>query len=239
MLQGLQGSQRGPRSRGREAAPGSRDAGQGSSRRAQGPGKAPHQSKMLKFYPGEFFRSGYSRIFSLGSTDGGCTYAVKMLPFTPKEIALIFRQNSLFFSLFKVQTDKSVGTLFSENLPFVPQEKSSLFQPLAKINLDIVNTMLPLLHSLLPQVQNSLQSAEPEVSWEVKKRFIQRHLHIAKVLADQLKKEGKEKKPASQNGPGDFKESEKGSEEEEEGNEVVPLDTPKKLPDNAGDGLGK
>ena len=72
----------------------------------------------------------------------------------------------------------------------------------------------------------------------MKKKFIQRHLHIAKVLADQLKKEGKEKKPASRNGPGDVKESEKGSEEVE-GNKAVPDDTPKKLPDNSGDGPGK
>ena len=123
---------------------------------------------------------------------------------------------------------------FSENLPFVPQENCSLFQTLAKTNLDLVNAILSLFHSFLPQVQKSLQSADPKVSWEVKKRFIQRHLHIAKVLADQLKKEEKGKAPAPQDGPRDFKESEKDSEEEE-GNKLVPLDTPKKVFNNAGD----
>ena len=89
--------QRGPRGRGREAAPGQEDTGEGSSRRAPGPGKAPCRSKVLKHCPREFFRLGNVRFFSLGATDNVRTNAVKKFSITSKEISLYFRQKSLFF----------------------------------------------------------------------------------------------------------------------------------------------
>ena len=109
--------------------------------------------------------------------------------------------------------------------------------------------MLSLFPFLLPQAEMSkppaiMMSTPPKAITEVKKEVGERYQLIAQALSDRRKREkeeeqmetGKRPSPAlCWDGPEDFEEGEKDPEEEEEGNKLIPIDTPKKVPNNAGD----